>query len=300
MSSYADPGENNSLFLAPLCGIDIYVHAFLPYYALYRVFGQVAQYGSTGHNVWPFIIFNAIAVTILFGTVLIHEFGHSFMAIKLGGQVPKILLWPFGGLAYCSFSREIKNQLYVSMAGPAMHIPLLAFWMLLYVFTRQTGPECGGTDYESMLHLGFGGARYSLDDCLWNNVIIEGMMLQVMLFMFNVFLPIYPLDGGKIFICMVALCCKCEVPTLAKTCIGISSFFGLGLLGIAVLQQNYFMGFLCIWILYQVYNMYKFLSSGNIANHPLFEHMPGGHYNPVVHRERDSMGTYNRVGTSNC
>ena len=56
--------------------------------------------------------------------VLIHELGHSYMAIYVGGTVSKILLWPFGGLAYCGFHRDYKRQLAVSLAGPIVHIPL--------------------------------------------------------------------------------------------------------------------------------------------------------------------------------
>jgi hypothetical protein len=46
------------------------------------------------------------------------------MAIYVGGTVSKILLWPFGGLAYCGFHRDYKRQLAVSFAGPVVHIPL--------------------------------------------------------------------------------------------------------------------------------------------------------------------------------
>lgn len=281
-------GEENALLVAPLCGIDIYIHAFLPYYALYRVLGGLAAYGSTGHDVMPYLFFNMAAVTILFGTVLIHEFGHSGMAIWLGGAVPKILLWPFGGLAYCSFSREVKNQLAVSIAGPLTHIPLFAIWFLLFKFTSG---ECDSDlDFSSLFH-----HYYDFDNCLWREVLYEGMFLQIMLFAFNVFLPIYPLDGGKIFICLIALCCNCQVPTIAKICIGTSGVLCGVLLYLSFITQNWMGGFLCLWLLYQIYQMYQHLQSGNIASHPLFEHMPGGRQNPNVVEHRDEFGRYNRV-----
>jgi len=278
------PSEDNAILLAPLCGIDVYIHAFLPFYALYRVGGGMAAYAHTGLDVGPFLIFNCIAVTLLFVTVLIHEFGHSFMAIWLGGQVPKILLWPFGGLAYCNFTRDVKSQLYVSCAGPFVHIPLFLIWFLLWKFTRT----CGGDTFDVF-------ARYDYSTCLWDDVLMEAMSLQILLFVFNVFLPIYPLDGGKIFICLMAMCCSCSVTTLAKCSIGVSGTLGSGMLALAIWQQNWFMGFLCLWILYQVFNMYSCLRAGGIAQHPLFENMPGGVKNPQVVTRRDSMGTYNRV-----
>ena len=39
------------------------------------------------------------------------------MAIAIGGNVGKIMLWPFGGLAYCGFSRNAWNQILVSAAA---------------------------------------------------------------------------------------------------------------------------------------------------------------------------------------
>jgi len=285
MSSPLSAGEENAIKVAPLCGIDIYIHAFFPYYAVYTVLVGLPAYGASGLPVGPYLLFQVVAVTVLFATVLVHEFGHSFMAIYLGGQVPKILLWPFGGLAYCNFSREVKNQLAVSCAGPAVHFPLFGLWFLLWKFTAQCS-----TDITDIFR-----GLYSFDDCLWDDILIQAMFLQVMLFLFNVFLPIYPLDGGKIFICLLAICCEFNVNTLAKLSIGISSILGGALLFLAFWTRNTMMGFLCIWLLYQVYNMYTCLQAGQIANHPLFENLPGGRLNPNVVKRRDNMGVYNRV-----
>jgi len=286
MQGALSPGENNSIRIAPLCGIDIYIHAFLPYYAIYRILGGLAAYGSTGLPVGPFLIFNCVAVTLLFTTVLIHEYGHSFMAIFLGGQVPKILLWPFGGLAYCNFTRDVKSQLAVSCAGPATHIPLFCLWFVLWKFTRK----CSNEGFDLFM-------RYDYSECLWDDVLMEAMMLQIMLFAFNVFLPIYPLDGGKIFICLLAMCCECNVSSLAKWSIGVSSILGGGLLAMAIWSENWFMGFLCLWLLYQVYNMYDCLRNGQIAQHPLFENMPGGFYNARSVASRDELGSFHSFRT---
>src|SRR5947199_261288 len=41
-----------------------------------------------------------VAMTILFGSVLLHEFGHCFGARWVGGEADEILMWPLGGLAF--------------------------------------------------------------------------------------------------------------------------------------------------------------------------------------------------------
>src|SRR5262245_23140946 len=42
------------------------------------------------------------SMTILFFSVLLHEFGHCFGARWVGGEANDILMWPLGGLAYAS------------------------------------------------------------------------------------------------------------------------------------------------------------------------------------------------------
>lgn len=68
---------------------------------------------------------------ILFLTVLVHEFGHSLAARSVGGNAHTILLWPLGGLAYCSHDAGPKADLWVTFAGPLTHVPQIGFWVLI-------------------------------------------------------------------------------------------------------------------------------------------------------------------------
>src|SRR5450432_1407745 len=46
---------------------------------------------------------NAVfSMSILFLSVLLHEFGHCFGARWVGGEADEILMWPLGGLAMIS------------------------------------------------------------------------------------------------------------------------------------------------------------------------------------------------------
>lgn len=86
---------------------------------------------------------------ILFLTVLIHEFGHSLAARSVGGHAHTILLWPLGGLAYCSHDAGPKADLWVTFAGPLTHVPQIGFWTLIaWVIDSGGGFKPHGGEYR--------------------------------------------------------------------------------------------------------------------------------------------------------
>jgi len=257
------------------CGIKIHIHYTFPLYILYRVSGGFLHAGRSSRNSEWNLLFNIVSVVILFGTVLVHEFGHSAMALKIGGTVEKILLWPFGGLAYCAFSREPKKQLAVSLAGPLTHFPMAGIWYLVWWLV---------TDPHHCARFSLFGPMYNLKSCFFSIVALEAFRMQIMLCAFNLLFPVYPLDGGKIFLTILIMCCKTTPPTAAKICIGVSTTLCSLLMLFSVVHMNWFSFLLCLWIMYQIYNMYTYLRSGRISEHPLFEHAPGGFYNPVAQK----------------
>lgn len=75
-------------------GIDIKIHwTFL----LLLVFFAFLGYRDSGSAVGALV--TAAVVVVLFFCVLLHEFGHSLVAQRLGLEVPDITLLPIGGLA---------------------------------------------------------------------------------------------------------------------------------------------------------------------------------------------------------
>jgi len=269
-------------------GIDIQVHYTLPLFAFYQVGGGLLSGGGGNQSGMEWLMFvNLLYGVILFLTVLVHEFGHSFMAIHIGGTVEKIMLWPFGGLAYCAFAREPKKQLAVSIAGPLTHIPMAAIWLLLWFLTR---------DPVACAPFSLFGPIYNVKQCFISIITMEAFRMQVLLFAFNMFFPVYPLDGGKILLSFMIMCCALTPPTAAKICIGTSTALCLGLIAFSVYTVNWFTILLCCWILYQIYNMYSYLRDGRISAHPLFEHAPGGFQNPMLLKDEENR---NRLGLVN-
>ncbi|MGB3534982.1 MAG: site-2 protease family protein [Microcoleaceae cyanobacterium] len=73
-----------------------------------------------------------IASLLLFASVLAHELGHSFVAIRQGIDVKSITLFLFGGLA--SLDKEAKTPggaFSIAIAGPAVSLVLFAAFSLL-------------------------------------------------------------------------------------------------------------------------------------------------------------------------
>jgi len=259
----------------PMCkmfGIEVNGHYTLPIYALFSIGGGMM--GGTGgkEDLYTFGV-HLLSFLILFLTVLVHEFGHSWMTILLGGSVKKIMLWPFGGLAYCAFTRTNSNQLKVSFAGPATHLPMVGVWLLVWFLT--TNPAFCGWDSPpigGIIHYIGGGPMA----CFIPDLAIMSIKLNIMLFLFNLLLPIYPLDGSKIFVSIIMMCCGTSIETTAKISVAVS-VCGVALLAAyAAYHFEMFTMFILLWLAIQILHMYKALRDGTIKEHPVFMDTPGG------------------------
>lgn len=110
---------------------------------------------------------------LLFGSVLLHELGHSLAAQSQGITVNSIKLFLFGGVA--SIERESKTPggaFQVAAAGPAVSIALFVLLTLL-----------SGSSLLSPVATG---------------LVREVAQINLILALFNL-LPGLPLDGGQIF-----------------------------------------------------------------------------------------------------
>eukprot|EP00439_Symbiodinium_sp_Y106_P060512 s4389_g8.t4 len=130
----------------------------------------------------------SISFVILFLTVLIHELGHCAGAKLVGGRVSRILLWPLGGLAFCSSGGGAKGDLLVALAGPLTHAPQYLAWFSLYRLAVHSQEELGSwaPTVRGLCH----GA----------------MQLQIILVVFNLLVPVYPLDCSQVIISLCRLC----------------------------------------------------------------------------------------------
>jgi Zn-dependent protease len=116
-------------------------------------------------------------IVAIFGSVLLHEYGHALMARRYGIGTREIILLPIGGVAQLTgMPRDARQEFWVAIAGPLVNV---AIALVLAVVVYGIGPS--SIIPEVVLGL--------LDSLLWANV---GLAV------FNM-LPAFPMDGGRVF-----------------------------------------------------------------------------------------------------
>jgi Zn-dependent protease len=156
---------SGALRIFRLAGIDVYVH-WTWLIVIYFAFEAAGRYSSP--------IWSILEYVTLFAIVLMHEFGHAFACLSVGGRVQHIMLWPLGGIAFVSPPPRPGALLWSIVAGPLVNVVLVPVTVGLLIVASSAAP---GTDLEKYV-------RY-----------ICG--INIGLLVFNL-LPIYPMDGGQI------------------------------------------------------------------------------------------------------
>ncbi|MBJ7472014.1 MAG: site-2 protease family protein [Solirubrobacteraceae bacterium] len=125
----------------------------------------------------------AVAVLLFFASVVAHELGHAFAALRAGLKVDGIELWMFGGFARLKEApRTPGEQFKIAVAGPLVTL-LLAVLFLGSAFLIDAGS------------LGSVAEGERTDPYLAIAVLLG--TLNVAVLVLNL-LPAYPLDGGVI------------------------------------------------------------------------------------------------------
>lgn len=179
--------------LFTLAGIRVRMHVLFIAYVLVTLATSLSPTASGP-------VFTIISLAILFGIVLIHEFGHCLACRWVGGQANDILLWPLGGLASCRPPHHWRADLITTLGGPAVHIPIaLVLGGVILAMGADTGaiffnpiaPRAQSAAVSDFLQVpGWQGwARY----VLWKAYVINQS-----LFLFNMLLVMYPMDAGRV------------------------------------------------------------------------------------------------------
>jgi Zn-dependent protease len=161
------------------------------------------------------LFLTAIAFTGLFGVVLVHEYGHALWARRYGIRTPLITLSPLGGLAHLGApARGPRQELLVSLAGPATHLLLLAVVWPLSLLLPADAQERGWV---------FALMPFTLSYLVQLNL---GLLL------FNL-LPFFPMDGGRVLRALLAMRMHPNRATMIATAIGMAGGAAFIVWGIA-------------------------------------------------------------------
>lgn len=133
---------NGNIRVGSLFGIPFYVNP-----SWFLVLGLVTwSYGSGLAAQFPELpagsplLLGFMTALLLFGSVLAHELGHSFVAIRQGIDVKSITLFLFGGLASLEKESDTPAEAFwVAIAGPAVSLVLAALLITLGFTAHLTG-----------------------------------------------------------------------------------------------------------------------------------------------------------------
>ncbi len=133
---------NGTIRIGNLFGIPFYIHP-----SWFLVLGLVTwSYGSGLAAQFPYLggglalLLGLMTALLLFSSVVAHELGHSFVAIRQGIDVKSITLFIFGGLA--SLEKESKTPaeaFWVAIAGPVVSLLLFGIFTAIGFSTTPSG-----------------------------------------------------------------------------------------------------------------------------------------------------------------
>jgi Zn-dependent protease len=218
--------RQGSIHLFRLAGVDVYLHWMWFLVAFWEIQARDGRYSSIGWSVAEYLA--------LFLIVLTHEFGHAMACRSVGGTADRILLWPFGGVAYVSPPQRPGATLWSIAAGPLVNVALAP---LLYIALRMA---------QSM------GLAYTNPNAYEFLRMVLG--IDLVLFVFNM-LPIYPLDGGQIFRSLLWYGMGRGRSLLVATVVG---FLGIAALAAyAVYAQSWWTLAVCVFLGINCWNGFK-------------------------------------------
>jgi Zn-dependent protease len=149
---------------------------------------------------WMGLAVDLALIVLLFTCIVLHELGHSLTARRFGIGVSRILLLPIGGMAeFDSIPRQPRRELLISLAGPAVNFSIVLLLLLFLPWPRDWGRET--VEFS---------ARGMGDLLLRINLIMGGFNL----------LPVFPMDGGRIFRALLATRCSYLAATAWATAVG--------------------------------------------------------------------------------
>jgi Zn-dependent protease len=211
--------RQNSIRLFRLAGVEVSLHWSWFLIALYRIERGSGRYTS--------IMWNVLEFLALFLIVLTHEFGHALACRQVGGTADRILLWPFGGVAYVNPPQRPGAMLWSIAAGPLVNVVLLPVLYGAHLATISLGwPDTMPDAYQFV----------------WMVMWINASLLA-----FNI-LPIYPLDGGQILRSLLWFVIGKARSLMAATVVGILGI--VCFIGIAIWVREVWLGLISIYLLF--------------------------------------------------
>jgi len=179
--------ERMALYLFTVAGIRVSIHVFSLVLLFFETLSAAAIAKAAGASIPSALGMLCTIAGLLFLFVLLHEFGHCLSCRAVGGTADDILMWPLGGLASCDPPDRPWENLITTVCGPLVNLAICA---ILFPFLVYNG-------VPALTLLNPFGEVWRLYATTWWPIAFT-FQVNYWLFLFNVLLPVYPMDGGRI------------------------------------------------------------------------------------------------------
>lgn len=168
-----------SIDIARIVGITVRLHTTFILLLIWIAVGHYTQGG------WPAAVQGLAFIVGIFGSVLLHEFGHALAARRYGIKTPDITLLPIGGVARLErLPDDPREELVVAIAGPLVNVAIVAVLLGGLFLTGRVG----------LL------AKF---DLIGGDFFAQLLLVNIWLVLFNL-VPAFPMDGGRILRSLLA------------------------------------------------------------------------------------------------
>ncbi len=151
---------------------------------------------------------------LIFASVVLHEFGHAFVARRFGIKTLDITLLPIGGVARLEkIPTEPRAELLVALGGPAVNVVLVAG---LAAVALLAGLPIGPPDVSGDPQL---------------PIVVRLLWVNAALALFNM-IPAFPMDGGRVLRAVLSMRLDHRRATRVAAAVGQTLAFMLGFLGL--------------------------------------------------------------------
>lgn len=216
------PADNAwAVKIATVYGIPIRLHFTFLLFLLYV--------GVAGHRIGLSVLY----VLALFTCVVLHELGHSVVALRYKIPVADITLYPIGGVARIEKRPTARQELLIAVAGPLVNVVIaVLIWAglglesvpALVAHLKTSGMESGGRVFAERV-----------------------LLANITLVLFNL-IPAFPMDGGRVLRAALAL----NMPGVRATAIasGVGQFIAIaaGLLAFLSHPPNWSLIFIAFFV----------------------------------------------------
>lgn len=168
-----------SFKLGRISNIDVKVH-----WTFFLLLAFFAFVGASGGLLGSLVA--VVIILALFFCVLLHEFGHSLVAQRLGIEVPDITLLPLGGVARLkSLPEKPFDEVKIAIAGPIVNVVLAPIFFVAATLL-------GANVFDLRADAAVIGGQASV-----GQVLSYIGLMNIALAVFNL-IPAFPMDGGRI------------------------------------------------------------------------------------------------------